>query len=398
MEIKYVSTICPYCGTGCGVNLVVKDGEVVNSAALQRSVVSRGKLCNRGLNCGVEQYKSRIITPVINGEAADYDKALKELEGLKKYSGNDLAVITSTRLTNEANYCILKLGKEVLNAGIVGTVYSGSAVKGNAKQEDIANAGAALIFGDCMKKLPLTGNNLFNVKDKGGKILFAGQKCYTSVQADEAVFENEDGVLNIPDSFIEVLKNAENPIVVYSANDKYTEEAKKAAESVNAKTAVLYETNNGRGCAEMGFSPVFDAIKENPPKAMLIFAENPELDKDIYEPLIETFNKIEFLAVVACNESSLTNIANVLIPMQLFSEYEGTFTNWEGRVQKVYAAIAAHEGIKTPSEIVADISAGAVKYDDNSAIFADIAKNVPAFSELKYEDASYAEGVFIKEV
>ena len=27
VEIEYVSTICPYCGTGCGLNFVVKDLE-----------------------------------------------------------------------------------------------------------------------------------------------------------------------------------------------------------------------------------------------------------------------------------------------------------------------------------------------------------------------------------
>ena len=26
VEIKYVPSICPYCGTGCGINFVVKDG------------------------------------------------------------------------------------------------------------------------------------------------------------------------------------------------------------------------------------------------------------------------------------------------------------------------------------------------------------------------------------
>ena len=29
VEIKYVPTICPYCGTGCGLNFVVKDGKIV---------------------------------------------------------------------------------------------------------------------------------------------------------------------------------------------------------------------------------------------------------------------------------------------------------------------------------------------------------------------------------
>ncbi len=29
MELKYVHTTCPYCGTGCGFNIVVKDGRAV---------------------------------------------------------------------------------------------------------------------------------------------------------------------------------------------------------------------------------------------------------------------------------------------------------------------------------------------------------------------------------
>ena len=29
VEIKYVPTICPYCGNGCGINFVVKDDKIV---------------------------------------------------------------------------------------------------------------------------------------------------------------------------------------------------------------------------------------------------------------------------------------------------------------------------------------------------------------------------------
>lgn len=28
-KIEYVPTICPYCGTGCGLNFVVKDGKII---------------------------------------------------------------------------------------------------------------------------------------------------------------------------------------------------------------------------------------------------------------------------------------------------------------------------------------------------------------------------------
>ncbi|WP_346434883.1 hypothetical protein, partial [uncultured Methanoculleus sp.] len=48
MDIKYVSTICPYCGTGCGFNLVVRDGMVFDVTHWQRAPVNGGKLCQRG--------------------------------------------------------------------------------------------------------------------------------------------------------------------------------------------------------------------------------------------------------------------------------------------------------------------------------------------------------------
>ena len=48
MEMKYVPTTCPYCGTGCGFNLVVKDKKVVGVAPWHRNPVNEGKLCPKG--------------------------------------------------------------------------------------------------------------------------------------------------------------------------------------------------------------------------------------------------------------------------------------------------------------------------------------------------------------
>ena len=45
VEIKYVPTICPYCGTGCGLNFVVKDEKIVGVEPLKRHPVNEGKVC-----------------------------------------------------------------------------------------------------------------------------------------------------------------------------------------------------------------------------------------------------------------------------------------------------------------------------------------------------------------
>ena len=81
VEIKYVPTICPYCGTGCGLNFVVKDGKIVGVEPLKRHPVNEGKVCPKG-NFGYQfiNREDRLTTPLIkeNGEfrEASWDEAL----------------------------------------------------------------------------------------------------------------------------------------------------------------------------------------------------------------------------------------------------------------------------------------------------------------------------------
>ena len=44
-KIEYVPTICPYCGTGCGLNFVVKDGKIIGVEPWKRHPVNEGKVC-----------------------------------------------------------------------------------------------------------------------------------------------------------------------------------------------------------------------------------------------------------------------------------------------------------------------------------------------------------------
>ncbi len=398
MQLKYVATTCPFCGTGCGMNLIISDGGVVGVAPYHRSPVGTGKLCMRGLHAAKAVSEYRIEVPVVGGLPADWKKALTEALKLKNYSGEDLAVYTSSRLTNEANYCIMRFAKEILKAGTIGTLVSGKVARGNVRINDLKKADVALVFDDCMKRFPLTGNKLFYMQQNGGKILYCGEESYTAIQADAKCIEDADGKLAISDEFKNILKEAQNPVVIYSTTGKYAELAEETAKSCNAKTAVLYDTNNGRGAAEIGYIPSLDTLKatEKVPKAMLIFAETPMFRDDIYEELGEKLSKVELLVVVASNASSLTDIANVVLPVTSFAESEGSYTNWEGRVQKVSAALTAPEGPKSPCEIIADLSGNAISYKDNAAIFADIKANIPAFKDVSYEQVQKADGAFIE--
>ena len=45
---KVVRSVCPYCAVGCGQNVYVKDGRVVQIEGDPESPVSRGRLCPKG--------------------------------------------------------------------------------------------------------------------------------------------------------------------------------------------------------------------------------------------------------------------------------------------------------------------------------------------------------------
>lgn len=45
---KVVKSVCPYCAVGCGQNIYVKDGRVVQIEGDPDSPVSRGRLCPKG--------------------------------------------------------------------------------------------------------------------------------------------------------------------------------------------------------------------------------------------------------------------------------------------------------------------------------------------------------------
>ena len=91
--MEYVTTTCPYCGTGCGLNLIVVNGKAVGVAPYHRSPVSSGKLCTRGLHAAKALTEWRIEKPCVRGESVTWDVALTEAKKISGYSGDEIALV-----------------------------------------------------------------------------------------------------------------------------------------------------------------------------------------------------------------------------------------------------------------------------------------------------------------
>jgi len=118
---KEVTSVCPYCGVGCGVKLQIDEEHqiIVNSLDSPSNPSSQGMLCVKGrFGFGYVNNPQRLKTPLIkrNGkfEPATWDEALDLVANkLVQYRGQ-FAAFGSAKATNEDNYILQKFVRGVM--------------------------------------------------------------------------------------------------------------------------------------------------------------------------------------------------------------------------------------------------------------------------------------------
>ena len=123
---REVKTVCPYCGVGCSMYLGVKDGKIVGVRGDEQGPVNQGRLCVKG-RFGIAEFVNhtdRLTTPLIRKNnrlvEASWDEALSLVAGkLGNYRGDEVAVISSAKSTNEDNYVMQKFARAVLGTNNV---------------------------------------------------------------------------------------------------------------------------------------------------------------------------------------------------------------------------------------------------------------------------------------
>ena len=113
-SIEHIPTVCPYCGCGCGLYLVVKDGNIVGMEPWKDHPVCEGKNCQKGRNAQVFlSSDQRLQTPLIkkNGvfQEASWNEALGVIaDKLQGAEADTVGFINSAKCSNEDLYVIQK--------------------------------------------------------------------------------------------------------------------------------------------------------------------------------------------------------------------------------------------------------------------------------------------------
>ncbi len=205
MDIKYVSTTCPYCGTGCGFNLVVRNGKVFDVAHWQRAPVNGGKLCPKG-RYAHEFINSpdRLTKPLIKKDGefveATWDEAYDLIaEKFRSYKPAEMACLSSARTSNEENYLMQKFARVALKTPHVdhcarlchsSTVAGLAAVFGSGAMtnsiKDIADSRCIFVLGsNTFEQHPLIARSIVRARQSGAKVIVADPRnTPTARQAD----------------------------------------------------------------------------------------------------------------------------------------------------------------------------------------------------------------------
>lgn len=205
MELKYVPTTCPYCGVGCGLYLVVRDGRVVGTAPWKSHPVNEGKLCLKGRKANeFIHHQDRLTKPLIkrNGRhvAVSWNEALDlVVSKLSAFTGTQIACLSSARCTNEENYLFQKLARVALKtphidhcarlchsstvAGLAASFGSGAMTNSDT---DIERADCILIIGsNTFEQHPLLARRVIRARLKGAKVVCADPRFTpTAAQSD----------------------------------------------------------------------------------------------------------------------------------------------------------------------------------------------------------------------
>lgn len=126
---EWIKTTCPYCGTGCEMNVGTRDDRVVQVKPVMDAPVNYGHLCVKGRYAfDFVDADDRVTEPMIreNGDwvVVSWEDAIRytadKLKAIDAEFGKEsIAVLGSARATNEENYLAQKFTRVVLGTNNV---------------------------------------------------------------------------------------------------------------------------------------------------------------------------------------------------------------------------------------------------------------------------------------
>jgi predicted molibdopterin-dependent oxidoreductase YjgC len=431
-----VRTTCSFCSLGCQFALGVKNERVIEALPQRGGDTGERQACVRGRFAVVEFIRSvrRIKSPMVRRDGVlvevPWETALEAAaEGIRSCDAQRSALLYSGSCTNEDIYIAHKFARDVLETphveGSPRFAYGpllGAAGGGapEARISDLAQAGTVLIVGadpefshpvlavmlkraamESRTRLVLVGPNgtslsadaACEIRHAPGEERQVLERLHKRLSGGKSGESQED--LEHAAEILEAATREGSAVVVYgsgpmrrlegSANRELVEGIAKA---LSAKVLPLLSRANDRGAIEI--ANAFDSQGLSAPE-IFEAAQNGRMDLLylIGEDLWPGSYDAKFVVVQDMFlPAEAGEIADVVFPVASFVEIDGTYTNLEGRVQRLRRAVPRLGGSKPDWEILSrlaeQLGAKGFEHGKPAEIMAELAGAVPFFKGASY--------------
>lgn len=213
----WTRTTCPYCGTGCEMEVGTRHGEVIVARPITDSPVGKGHLCVKGRYAHrFAHADDRVTEPMIRvdgvWQVVTWDEAYAFIaERLGGMAPHEVGMLGSARATNEENYLAQKFARMVLKtnnvdccarvchapsaAALKATLGTGAATN---SFNDIEVAGGFLVCGaNPTENHPIVGARIRQAVLRGAKLIVIDPRRTELTELADVVLQIKAGT-NIP--------------------------------------------------------------------------------------------------------------------------------------------------------------------------------------------------------
>jgi NADH-quinone oxidoreductase subunit G len=441
-ELCSTASICPHCPVGCNLTINLRretrsDGDLVIKRLLPRQNESVNEIwiCDKGrFGYHYTESKQRLTQPLVRREgelvAIGWDEVLSYVAENFTHAGKNLLALASGRLSNEDLFNLNELSSGLGGKSALYTHMAGGdlvAQVGVGKGTNLSDLGKGTVIlvvaSDLEEEAPIWWLRVKQAADRGATLIVANPR-HTKLEryANQvvrypygfeaitilAMINAMSAKQNFPKApklqqggesvktAAETISTADNLIIFYGSEGMGLEGSQALAQAcanllvvtnhthkVNNGLIAVWPRANDQGAWEMGFRPLpnlKEAFQQN--EAIYIAGADPVGDNP---SLTDVVQKAEFVVVQDLFLTETAKLADVVLPVQPFTEREGTFTSGERKVQRFYPAVMNPE-LKPDYAITAAISklAGLNAEESPLRIFNRLADKVPAFKGMSY--------------
>jgi NADH-quinone oxidoreductase subunit G len=358
-DMRSTPSVCHGCAVGCNVQVQTRDDRIVRYMSRTNPHVEDGWLCDRGrYGFHFVNDEARLRQPMIEdgvSRPATYQEAVADVarrmqDIAKQHGGQRIGAIVSPSASNEELFLAQRWVREVLGSPNIDHRYDFQAATPSPADwrlgyDDFADCDVVFILGDqaTLDQAPVLELRLKKARRKYRTRLVLGRgRTATELLEELGEGDRRAGVIA--------------PEAMHA--DATVLGARLGGKGLEARRLIVVPQANARGAADMGCLPdllpgyqktsgrpgmstweMLEAAGAGQLKALVLVGPSPLAPSADSALVRRALAAVDVLVVMDIAATPLAEKAHVVLPLHSFAEKEGTYTNMEGRVQRLRQAL-----------------------------------------------------------